>query len=255
MRVEPRPLVAIAVFVVYTAIVVVLWAALGVDYETVADTNRNILEGLIIPIGVGALFLVVVTTWLGWWRPALFERERAGRRWMLLVPLLILAVTLVNIAFIDWGSPKTDVLVLLAVGVLLVGFSEELLTRGLLIVGFRGTLTEGWVWFLSVLLFGILHAINVFFGQSLGQTLFQIVFAATLGTAFYVTRRVLATIVVGMVLHAMWDFGTLGADVTDGDAYGGILIWPLVVVALLAVWKLLRRAPEPSPQEAVAESA
>jgi membrane protease YdiL (CAAX protease family) len=244
--VQPRPLIAVGVFAVYAAIVVALWAALDVDYETVADTNRNIVEGIIVPIGAGALFLALVTTWLGWWRPALFEEERAGRRWMLLVPILIATVALISVAFIDWGSPNTDVLALLAVAVLLVGFSEELLTRGLLIVGFRGSMTEGWVWFLSVLLFGLLHSVNVFFGQSLGQTVFQMVFAAMLGTAFYVTRRVLATIVVGMLLHATWDFGVLGADATGGEAYGGILVWPLVVIAFVAVWKLLRGAREPA---------
>jgi hypothetical protein len=102
------------------------------------------------------------------------------------------------------------------------------------------------VWFLSVLLFGLLHSVNFFFGQSLEQTVFQMVFAATLGTAFYVTRRVLATIVVGMLLHATWDFGVLGADATGGEAYGGILVWPLVVIAFVAVWKLLRGAREPA---------
>ena len=33
-------------------------------------------------------------------------------------------------------------------------------TRGLLIVGLRGRYTEGWVWFLSTLLFGLLHLPN-----------------------------------------------------------------------------------------------
>lgn len=37
----------------------------------------------------------------------------------------------------------------LAIGCAFVGFSEEFVTRGLLIVGGRGTLHEGWVWFVS----------------------------------------------------------------------------------------------------------
>ena len=109
---------------------------------------------------------------------------------MLAVPVVILLAALIGIATFDWDSPRTDVLPLLAVGVLLVGFSEELLTRGLIVVGMRGALKEPMVWFVTSLLFGLMHGLNIIFGQAVGATLQQIVFAFVLGTAFYVTRRV-----------------------------------------------------------------
>ena len=130
----------------------------------------------------------------------------------------------------------------MALGTALVGFSEELLTRGLMIVGFRGTLSEVWVWFLSSLLFGLLHGLNVFFGQSIGATLHQIVFAFVLGTAFYVTRRVTGLLVVTMVIHAIWDFGALGTEHTGGDAArsAGLLVWPTAILAIVVLAKILR---------------
>ena len=134
---------------------------------------------------------------------------------------------------------------LLAVGVLLVGFSEEMVTRGLMIVGLRGGLKEPMVWLVSSLLFGLLHAINIVFGQAVDATLQQIVFAFLLGTAFYVTRRVTGTLLVCMVLHALWDFGTIGNDATDGTNYAGFFLVLTAVLGLVAVWRLLR-SPAPA---------
>ena len=133
-------------------------------------------------------------------------------------------------------------LVMLAVGCALVGFSEEFLTRGLMIVGFRGTLTEPWVWFLSSACFGLLHGLNVFFGQSVGATVWQIGFAFVLGTAFYVTRRLTGLLVVTMVIHAVWDFGALGIDHAGADPslITALLQYPIVIVAFVLLVKILR---------------
>ena len=257
MRVAPRPAIAVGVFVAYAAIVTVMSLVGGVDYDEIGDTTANVRDAIVIPIGVGAVFLAATTTWLGWWRPALFEARRAGSRWMLAVPVFILLAALTAAATFDWDSPRTDVLPLLAVGVLLVGFSEELLTRGLIIVGMRGALKEPMVWFVSSLLFGLLHALNIIFGQGVGATLQQIVFAFVLGTAFYVTRRVTGTLLVCMVLHAVWDFGTIGNDATDGTNYSSVFVLLTAILGLFAVWRLLRTptttpAAEPAGAEAAA---
>ena len=257
MRVAPRPAIAVGVFVGYLAVNLALTLIGGVDYDEIGDSTANIRDAIIIPIGAGAAFLAAMTTWLGWWRPALFEAERAGSRWMLAVPAVALLAALIGIATFDWDSPRTDVLPLLAVGVLLVGFSEELLTRGLLIVGLRPALKEPTVWFVTSLLFGLMHGLNIISGQAVGTTLQQIVFAFVLGTAFYVTRRVTGTLLVCMVLHAVWDFGSIGNEATDGTNLSGLFVILTAILGLFAVWKLLRvpsttPAAEPAVGEAVA---
>jgi uncharacterized protein len=184
------------------------------------------------------------------------EERKVGPRWGLLVPALLLVIALSGVVSIDFGAASAATLLLVAIGTGLVGFSEELLTRGLMIVGFRGTLSEVWVWFLSSLLFGLLHGLNVFFGQSIGATLRQIVFAFLLGTAFYVTRRLTGLLVVTMVIHAIWDFGVLGTEHSGADASGasGLLVWPAVILAFVVLVKILRssatRSPEPMRSDA-----
>ena len=88
MRVAPRPAIAVGIFIAYAAIVTVMSLVGGVDYDEIGDTTANVRDAIVIPIGVGAVFLAASTTWLGWWRPALFEARRAGSRWMLAVPVL-----------------------------------------------------------------------------------------------------------------------------------------------------------------------
>jgi membrane protease YdiL (CAAX protease family) len=133
----------------------------------------------------------------------------------LVVPVLVGLAALINIATIDWRSPKARLLPLLVVGVALVGFAEELVTRGQLAVGLReGGAGELVVWLVTSALFGLLHGINALFGQSGRQTVVQVVAAFFAGTAFFVTVAATGTLVAAMVLHALWDLGTLGIQAT-----------------------------------------
>lgn len=217
MNVDQPVLVAVAVFVAYLVVVAVVWRVTGTRYDALVDSREHILRGIVLPIGLGSLLLAVATTWLGWWHLALFEDVRQGPAWVLVVPVLFGLVALLNIASIDYRSPQARLLPLLLVGTLLVGFAEELATRGLLVVGLReGGASEMIVWLVTSLLFAALHGLNAFFGQSKQATVVQVLMAFLAGTALYVTLMVTGTLLVGMVLHAVWDFGALGVLATEG---------------------------------------
>jgi len=57
---------------------------------------------------------------------------------------------------------------------------------------------------------------DVSFGESTATTGQQMVAAFVGGTVFYVTRMVTRTLVVDMILHALWDVSTLGIDASGG---------------------------------------
>lgn len=239
MRTDPSVAVALLTFVVYTAVVATLWAVNKVDYETIADSKSNAIRGLVVPIGIGAGLLAVATTWFGWWDQVLFEDPRSGPAWAWAVPVLVAVVVLLRLITVDWRSPKAAALLpTLAVGTLFVGFAEELLTRGIVIVGLRSGMAELWVWIGSCALFGVLHGINVLFGQSRSDTIQQIVFAFVMGSSFYVTRQVTGTLIVGMVLHAVWDFGFLATEATDREQskVAGVLNLLTLALGLVAGW-------------------
>lgn len=233
MRVDPSAVVALVVFVGYTAVVAALWVVNKVDYATIGDTRSNAIRGIVVPIGIGAALLAIATTWFGWWDEVLVEDPRSGPGWAWVVPGLIAVIVLLRFTTVQWNSAKaSSLLPALAAGTLFVGFAEELLTRGIVIVGFRADLTELWVWIGSCALFGLLHGINGLFGQSGTGTVRQIVFAFVMGSSFYVTRQITGTLIVGMVLHAAWDFGFLATSATEGEQSklaGGLTLVALAV--------------------------
>lgn len=248
IRVEPSARTAIIAIVGYTVVVFSSWIVTGLRYDEVGDSVENVRNGVTISVGLGTLYLVIVTTVLGWWTPAMREPRRVGARWMWAIPVLLMVGALINIATTKWDriDDVAAYTAYLALGCLFVGFSEELLTRGLAIVGGRGSMHEKWVWVFSGLIFGLLHVPNAFFGQSLPATISQVAFAFAIGTTYYVTRRVTGLLVVTMVLHAFWDFGVfIGAHAAEGldpapQALGGLVQFPVIAIAIVALVKILR---------------
>jgi membrane protease YdiL (CAAX protease family) len=160
----------------------------------------------------------------------------------MIVTLMYLVAAVVSVATSGTFTLSASHVLALALGCALVGFSEEIATRGLMLVGFRGGMSEGWVWFLTCALFGLLHGLNVLFGQSLPATIRQIGFAFVAGTALYVVRMVQGALLPAMALHGLWDFGTLGADAsnTTTPIFVGLLFQLTLIVSLVAAWQIVR---------------
>ena len=245
MTIDQPVWVAVGLFVAYMAVVGLAWRATGTRYDALVDSREHVVRGIILSIGLGAVLLVIVTTWVGWWQAALGEGVRVGPAWVLVVPVLLGLIALVNIASIDFRSPQARLVPWILVGTLIVGFAEELVTRGTLVVGLRdGGVGEVWVWLITSALFALLHAMNALFGQSTQKTLVQVVMTFFAGTAFYVTLMTTGSLVVGMVLHALWDLGALGITATNGRQrpVAGAAMLVTFALALVAVWFVISAA-------------
>ncbi|SEJ52657.1 CPBP family intramembrane glutamic endopeptidase [Demequina mangrovi] len=208
-KVKPNIWIGLGVFLGYMAIMFVMWTVMDTDYEAVQDTQQSTLDGIVIPVGVGAVFLVVATSVLGWWGPALREPRRNVPRWMVIIPILFTLGGVLMFGAADFSALELTHVLTLGAGVLLVGFSEELVSRGILLTGARGTVGEIASWFVTCLMFGLLHAINVAFGAPVSSTGMQILAAFLAGSTFYISRRVTGALVVPMLMHALWDWGSL----------------------------------------------
>ncbi len=99
------------------------------------------------------------------------SKRRSTARWTLIAPVLYLLVVLGNLALTEWSRvPVGFVLSALALVLgVVAGFAEELVCRGVLLVGLRGKLGEVWAWLISCLLFGVMHRINIVLGQAVGS--------------------------------------------------------------------------------------
>jgi membrane protease YdiL (CAAX protease family) len=240
MDVSTSVLAAVGAYLAYLALVVVGWRLAKVRYDRLVESRRSVLTGIVGPIGAGLVLLVVVTTALGWWDEVLVQ-ERRGPAWAMVVPVVFGLAGLANLLRTDWRHPKARLVPWIVLGVLLVGAAEELLNRGLLVVGAQ---TAGWsllaVWLFSSVLFGLLHGINGFFGlpwQGVGA---QILLAFLGGTALFVSLLATGSLLVCVLLHALWDLGSLSSSATErqpGPLQGGLaaLAYLAGLVAVLPV--------------------
>lgn len=246
MRVQPRPIITLGIAVGYMLIVGITWSVIGLDYEKVGDSTGNVLKGIVLPIALASVFMAAVTSYLGWWGPAIRE-DRGAPKWLWAVPVLMFVPGLGSMLGGFGPADRSGTYLLaLAVGTLLVGFGEEMLTRGTGLVGLRGGFGEALSWFFSCLLFGLIHALNVVFGQSVGTTIQQIGIAFLAGSALYITRRVAGTLIVCMLLHAWIDFTTLGFGGAALDAKSPLTLlgsaqWLAFILAVIGVVIVLRR--------------
>ncbi|WP_297081250.1 CPBP family intramembrane glutamic endopeptidase [uncultured Demequina sp.] len=253
MRVEPKPLVGIVAFLLYVGVVAALTVFVGPDYDEVAASTENILNGVVIPVGAAAVGMVALTSYLGWWGPALRDRHRAPA-WTIIAPLLMVGMVVFNLVGTDFGQLETSYLLVLAGGMLLVGLGEELTTRGVLLVSMRGRANEFVAWLVSTVCFGLMHLLNFVFGQDLGGTLQQVALTMIFGTGFYILRRATGSLIWAMLLHALWDFSIfVNGEAGEVPVMNSLLTIVLYVALPLAlIWAIkgakerLDRVPEPA---------
>ncbi len=108
----------------------------------------------------------------------------------------------------------------------------------MLIVGFRAAYSEPKVWFLSSLLFGLLHLPNWGFGAG-PVAAGQVLLAFSTGTTLYLTRRLTGSLVPAMLLHGLWDFAAFIGK--GGGGISALFTMANAVLAIVLVWVLLRR--------------
>ncbi len=238
VKIKPVWWIGVVVWLIYNAIIYATWAAVGADYTDLASRSV-IVERLVLPELLGALFLIAIVSRLGWWRPVMRETERAGPGWTMWVLLPVIAGFIaVHLLLADWSQIAPAHLALMVLACALIGFNEEALTRGVAVLSWRGsTHREGWVWFASTGMFGLMHLPNGFFGIGLAGGLTQVVFTFLLGSGLYLLRRVSGTILLPMIVHAMWDFASFSSQASGVGTplLGTLLQFLSYLIALITV--------------------
>lgn len=220
LRVRPRVWIGLSIWIGYTAVVFLVQMIAGVPYTELGRDGATLFFGAGLSLIVGAMLLALTTSLLGWWRPALFERKPSAR-WPIFVPAIMAVALVVNLASTDWGS-YDGAFFAASLVLLLVGFTEEMTARGLLLVSLRSRLGEGWVWFLTSALFGLMHLVNAASGQDLLLTLQQVGMAFLGGTVLYILRRTTGTLIWAMVLLGLWDFSTFAVGHGTPSAFAAL---------------------------------
>jgi len=239
MRIAPRWWVGLLPVVLYAAWFLGTALYQGIDYRQIGAPG-NLLPALILPLSVAGVAMLAFLVWSGWTRRVFFEAHRVRRPVFLATLLLLMGSCIALYATaVPLRALDPHYLLMLAFAMLLVGFCEEVLTRGILLVGLRGSCPEVWVWFWSSLAFGSMHALNGLLG--VGALAFvQVALAFCAGTCLYLLRRLTGTLLVPILVHAAWDFSTFlpaaGKVASPPIGMALLLLTYLVTLVLLVLF-------------------
>jgi len=204
----------------YGAVLFILIKLFGVKYTDIATSTENIKKGIFLPVGIAGTGLVIFSALNGWLIPAFTPPPSEYLTWwMWLIPATILLGILVRFTQARWKQFTPMGIFYLVVGVLLVGISEELLTRGLLVQLLNESgIPQYAVMLTSSIIFGLLHGMNYFNGQDRKTTRSQIVITTFIGMALYTSFIISGTLWVPIALHTLFDISLLASIGTTPGA-------------------------------------
>lgn len=143
----------------------------------------------------------------GWWRPVLSDAEKVSKKWWWIFPAVVLWSGIGAFVSDGLSDAPASYWIGMSVTMLLVGLTEELTFRGILLVDGRSAFgSERTAFLVSSALFGLFHLPNVVLGQELNKVIGQVVLTAVIGSAFYALRRVSGSIIPCIALHAVYDW-------------------------------------------------
>ncbi|WP_339316071.1 CPBP family intramembrane glutamic endopeptidase [Paenibacillus sp. FSL R10-2734] len=249
LRVTPKVWIGLLITVGYLCIILPIQKLSGIPYQDFGASADNLYRSAVMSMAAGAVALIIVTSLLGWWRPALYDssQQRWTYKWPIIAPFFMLLGAIANLFSTKFSNFDAKFILILIVFGLLVGFCEELTIRGLLLTSLRSRLSEGWVCILTSIIFGLIHGSNIFLGQDVGSTSVQMLSAAVTGLTLYILRRTTGSLIWAMLLHGLWDVAVFMAVYNNADsgAIGGLCELAsgfLSVLFLIIVFIKLKKA-------------
>lgn len=199
------PLVALGVYLLWQAINSgIQIAGTGPDGIDLLDLVKH---GISPSIGAASLFLLALVLVSRWWAEVgLAQGPQRGTLRVIWPWLLFLA--LFALSAMNAGLPPASVTLFILANTLMVGWSEEVMFRG---IWLRGLFRSGGIWGAiigSSVLFGAMHVLNVFLTGDLRGAVIQALAAFLSGVFLAAVRLRTGSLWTGIVLHGLWDAGT-----------------------------------------------
>jgi hypothetical protein len=253
-----RLLSALGIFAVWTTITVVGGQAYSAGNTSLLGV---VTGGIGWPFAAAAAFLLLMIALTRWPGIGLGAPRPARALVVLWLPLLYIAGFVAVAASL--GLPPLPVIGIIVVNCLLVGLSEELMFRGILLQAARAVLPFWPAVIGSTLVFGAVHSLNVFLTGELTPALVQSAAAFVSGLVFVAIRLCTGSLWPGVIVHGLWNAGTflmlaagdgamLRSATTEATSPATYILPVLLVLpnGLYALW-LLRRWRRRNPDRAV----
>ena len=225
------------------------------------DTHSKGLESIPFVIGqwerqlATVLIVALIITKLGWWKEIGFVSVNKGGMKFILFPFLY-TLMLLLFSLDQYGSDRSWLmgfsdltqLTSLALVLLGVGVTEELIFRGILFHGLETRFKPLIVVLLSAFIFGLFHYVNLLTNAPLYQTDYQVAHAMSVGLMYGMLRLRVGALWPIMLFHAFWDFTVIASSqltpavtssVTDTFALSTLLTMmiPATLYGLFVYWR------------------
>ncbi len=201
-------LTALAALLVYA-----VWQTinLGIQIAGTGPEGIDLLDlvqnGLAPSLLAASLFLLVVVLAFRWAPEIGLTRGPQKGTLRVIWPWLIF-LALFYVSALARGFPPSTIALFILANTLLVGWSEEVMFRGLWLRGLQRSFGI-WVAIIgSSVIFGAMHILNVFLTGDLKGALIQALAAFLSGIFLAAVRLRSGSLWTGIVLHGLWDCGT-----------------------------------------------
>jgi len=213
-KLSDRPLITgLLIYAVYISIFIIPGVFFNHDPS---QAGINGIDGALTQMKVQILFtvfFVLIFSALGWWKKVGFVAPNPGGLKFLILPLLYVGLLFaINwseaanpAAYFQQPGVMTKVLSLFVM-ILMVGFTEESMYRGILFYGLESKYSPLIAIIGTGIVFGLFHYVNLFIGASLYETDYQVLHAIAAGFMYAALRLRIGAIWVVMFFHGIWDF-------------------------------------------------
>lgn len=177
-----------------------------IDSSDLFGSAQSVVFALTVPLLVGSIVLAAFAYSMRWFGPLFAPQSVRGSRWMWLAPVFVVLPILLRLFGIDYASYPAGAVVATFLSGALIGFAEEILSRGFAVKMLRDSgKPERSVMVLSSLIFALMHSTNILSGQAFFTVAMTVVFTFAFGICMYLTLRVTGNLIWPMILHGLYD--------------------------------------------------
>jgi membrane protease YdiL (CAAX protease family) len=228
-------------------IVLIVWMIITVGGELWQAGGRTGVENLmsnhlVYCLSVASIFLLAAVAYTGWWREVGLQPDGTTSNFMVLIAPGLAVIVIWVVAF-RRRLPEGTTLLLAGVNTLLVGFSEEVMFRGILFHATETFFGYAWAVAITAAVFGLMHALNGLITgkpvRAVEQAFLTILFGFWIGAV----RLYLSTIYPLIIIHWLWDFGLFAAAPSktapaDNSPASKIFLLPIAIAIALFAYGL-----------------
>lgn len=208
----------------------------GITYGDPAMVNVLVF----FELAMSVYAVIVARRLFGHWHCGFGPIDWSGMWWM--APAFLVIAALFAAAVLT-GTPGVSLLVItVIVTMCLVGFSEELMFRGIVLKGSLSAVSRGKAILISSALFSSLHAVNVLAFVPLDGMVQQLILTFIFGLAMACYALRVNSLVPVIVFHTLWDLVQF-LGILWGSDFGSLIMIGVVVNAIggAALWWLVLR--------------